>query len=424
MPALNPLTFDGTSFSWSGRELTQYEKDGKTISFQYDENGLRHRKTVKENGQIIERYDYVWSDGSLITQTYTTYSNGVLDSTNSAKFIYDAWGTLQGFVLNDTATYLYTKNLQGDILSIVNESGQTIVTYEYDSWGAVSFSATSMQNMMLAYTLSFVSPFTYRGYCYDYDIELYYLQSRYYSPEIGRFINTDDTQIAIATQGEVLGANLFAYCNNNPVMNVDYTGYNSKYFASQFYMYAMYNLLSASLDKIMLGITVSVKAIKKALLLAGVAALCVAAILLAATAIIYVVKTVKSIVDEAEHVIRQVKSKVKARGINPNKLRDNTVYVIIENGTSNVIYVGITKNYKARKAAHKKKYPPKNYTMMPIATGLTRKEARAMEQTIITAYTLKYLNNSINSISKKRWGNFQVEFNRVASLMQSWVDPE
>ena len=226
----NPLTIGDKSFTWSGRQLETYTQGNKTIEFEYDENGLRHRKTVKENGIIIERYDYVWSDGTLISQTYSTYSNGVLDSTNSAKFIYDAWGTLQGFVLNDTTTYLYTKNLQGDILSIVNESGQTIVTYEYDSWGAVSFSATSMQNMMLAYTLSFVSPFTYRGYCYDYDIELYYLQSRYYSAEIGRFINTDDTQIAIATQGEILGANLFAYCNNNPVNFADPTGYTTKKF--------------------------------------------------------------------------------------------------------------------------------------------------------------------------------------------------
>lgn len=219
----NPLTFDGASFTWSGRELTTYSKDGKEITFQYDENGLRHRKTIKENGVITEQYDYVWSDGSLIAQTYTSYTDEVAAS-DTARFIYDSWGTLQGFILNDSETYLYAKNLQGDIIAIVDELGEVIVEYSYDAWGQVTFHETSLQNMTKASTLGFVSPFTYRGYCYDYDIELYYLQSRYYSAEIGRFINTDDTQIAIATQSEILGANLFAYCNNNPVVNVDHTG--------------------------------------------------------------------------------------------------------------------------------------------------------------------------------------------------------
>ncbi|MBR5545125.1 MAG: hypothetical protein IKU66_06590 [Clostridia bacterium] len=159
----------------------------------------------------------------MISQTYTNYENGTVLSSDTARFIYDTWGTLQGFVLNDTSTYLYTKNLQGDILSIVNESGQTILTYECDSWGAVSFSATSMQNLMLAYTLSFVSPFTYRGYCYDYDIELYYLQSRYYSAEIGRFINADSTDY-LGITGTVLSFNLFAYCENNPTNKSDAYG--------------------------------------------------------------------------------------------------------------------------------------------------------------------------------------------------------
>ncbi len=221
----NPTKIGNENFYWNGRQLEKYVLGNKTITFEYDENGLRHRKTVKENNKITEKYDYVWLDGSLISQTYTTYSNEEVSSTNTAKFIYDAWGTLQGFILNDTTTYLYTKNLQGDILSIVNENGRTILTYSYDAWGAVTFSATSMPDLMLAITLSFVSPFTYRGYCYDYDIELYYLQSRYYSPNIGRFINTDDTQIAIATQGTLLGANLFAYCENDPVNYIDNSGY-------------------------------------------------------------------------------------------------------------------------------------------------------------------------------------------------------
>ncbi len=221
--ALNPLTFDGASFTWSGRELTKYTKDGKTISFQYDENGLRHRKTVTENGVITEQYDYVWSDGSLISQTYTNYENGTVLSRDTARFIYDTWGTLQGFILNDSEVYLYVKNLQGDIIAIVDELGEVIVEYSYDAWGNVTFHETSLQNMTKASTLCFVSPFTYRGYCYDYDIELYYLQSRYYSAEIGRFINADSTDY-LGYTGTVLSFNLFSYCENNPVNYVDYSG--------------------------------------------------------------------------------------------------------------------------------------------------------------------------------------------------------
>ncbi|MBR5320734.1 MAG: hypothetical protein IKU41_02715, partial [Clostridia bacterium] len=149
---------------------------------------------------------------------------GTVLSSDTARFIYDSWGALQGFILNDSKTYLYVKNLQGDIIAIVDELGEVIVEYSYDAWGNVTFHETSLQNMTKASTLCFVSPFTYRGYCYDYDIELYYLQSRYYSAEIGRFINTDDTQIAMETLGEILGVNLFAYCYNNPVNYLDTNG--------------------------------------------------------------------------------------------------------------------------------------------------------------------------------------------------------
>ena len=80
--------------------------------------------------------------------------------------------------------YIFTKNLQGDIISVVNAfSGETAASYVYDSWGKV-ISATG--------TLADINPIRYRGYYYDTETGLYYLQSRYYDPETGRFINADD----------------------------------------------------------------------------------------------------------------------------------------------------------------------------------------------------------------------------------------
>ena len=179
---------------------------------------MRYRKVVKENDSVKATYDYVYSDGTLILLTYT--KNGVQ---NTARFVYDSWGEPRGFMLNDSATYLYLKNAQGDITGIVDENGAVLLTYSYTAWGKVTFSATSMESMALAATLSNVNPFTYRGYCYDYDIGMYYLQSRYYDPQICRFINADSTDYLGAT-GTLLSYNLFAYCENDPVNRIDEDG--------------------------------------------------------------------------------------------------------------------------------------------------------------------------------------------------------
>ncbi|MBQ8183741.1 MAG: hypothetical protein IJ025_07590 [Clostridia bacterium] len=87
----------------------------------------------------------------------------------------------------------------------------------------MNFASTSMTHMTLAAKLSQINPFTYRGYCYDYDIGVYYLQSRYYDPEICRFINADSTDYLGAT-GTLLSYNLFAYCENDGVNCVYVTG--------------------------------------------------------------------------------------------------------------------------------------------------------------------------------------------------------
>ncbi len=98
----------------------------------------------------------------------------------------------------------------------MNTSGVKVVEYTYDAWGNPLTVTGSM-----ATTLGQYNPLRYRGYVYDVDTGLYYLQSRYYNPKIGRFINADGL---VSTGQGVLGNNMFAYCGNNPVNYVDPTG--------------------------------------------------------------------------------------------------------------------------------------------------------------------------------------------------------
>ena len=74
-------------------------------------------------------------------------------------------------------------------------------------------------------TLGRLNPFRYRGYVYDEETGLYYVSSRYYDPEVGRWINADDTDILAIDQGTPLQYNLFSYCHNNPVNMADLDGY-------------------------------------------------------------------------------------------------------------------------------------------------------------------------------------------------------
>ena len=114
-------------------------------------------------------------------------------------------------------TYFFVSNPQGDILKVVDYLGNDIVTYEYDPWGKVINEEIAPGKQLIAER----NIFRYRGYIYDSETELYYLQSRYYDPHIGRFVNADGL---VSTGQGVLGNNMYAYCLNNPVIHVDYTG--------------------------------------------------------------------------------------------------------------------------------------------------------------------------------------------------------
>ena len=197
----NPISYyNGTrwDFTWqNGRQLATASKSGTSISYAYDLNGLRTSKTV--NGV---QHEYVYAGGKLLRETY---GSNVLD------FAYTASGAPFSITYNGT-TYYYITNLQGDVMYLVNATGTRVAAYTYDPYGRV-LTATG--------TMATVNPLRYRGYYYDTETGLYYVSSRYYDPEIGRFINAD---VYTSTGQGLLGNNIFAYCNNNPVNNVDPLG--------------------------------------------------------------------------------------------------------------------------------------------------------------------------------------------------------
>ena len=112
--------------------------------------------------------------------------------------------------------YYYVKNAQGDVIGFVNGSGAVVAEYAYDAWGNIlSISGSG------ARTVGAANPIRYRGYVYDAETGLYYVSSRYYDPEVGRFINADGL---VSTGQGILGNNMFAYCLNNPVNYEDSDG--------------------------------------------------------------------------------------------------------------------------------------------------------------------------------------------------------
>ena len=180
--------------------------------------GIGTTSTFSANGQVLEAtivqtYDYIYNGGSLSQMTVVTTVDGEEAGTDTLYFAY-ASGPMS--VTYNGTVYYYVTNLQGDVVAILNTSGTAVVQYTYDAWGNVLSITGSMAD-----TLGQMNPLRYRGYVYDTETGLYYLQSRYYDPKVGRFINAD----AFASTGQgVLGNNMFAYCGNNPVSREDGSG--------------------------------------------------------------------------------------------------------------------------------------------------------------------------------------------------------
>ena len=193
----NPLAYKGKTFEWKGKNLVK--ADG--LQMEYDYNGLRTKKGNKK---------YFWYGNRLLAETYI--ENNV---EKTIYYRYDESGVC-GMKIG-AVDYYFRKNIFGDILAVYNSSKTVLATYTYDTFGNASVTYANVQNNSAR-----LNPFRYRGYYWDDDLELYYLQSRYYDPEIGRFISPDS--IEYITPSEIFGLNLYAYCYNDPVNYVDPTG--------------------------------------------------------------------------------------------------------------------------------------------------------------------------------------------------------
>lgn len=228
------------------------------------------------------KFEYIWSNETLSGYRITSYDivtddngNNVLDDegnivieiNNDSTFIVNMLYNEDGEALgvnchselegvNKSLTFLFVKDAQGNVVSISALEGGYFFNLSYDSFGTPSLEVTGseidkiqqsiadaktqLEKILLQISsalgiavvtgITFMCvPTTYRGYMYDMETGLYYCQSRYYSPEWGRFINADDTSLLMLTTGDVQGANLFAYCNNDPVNHIDPNGFLGKH---------------------------------------------------------------------------------------------------------------------------------------------------------------------------------------------------
>ena len=185
------------------------------MSYAYDVNGIRASKTVDG-----VKHTYVYDGTQLLAERY---------GTTRLEFMYNESGQphLVRYSTNSGSsyvTYYYILNQQGDVMALMDTAGELAVKYTYDPWGRVLTVTNGSSTAITSAThIANVNPIRYRSYYYDTDTQLYYLQSRYYDPEVSRFLNADEVDQLGAEDG-LVGYNLFAYCINDPINRVDVDG--------------------------------------------------------------------------------------------------------------------------------------------------------------------------------------------------------
>ena len=198
----NPTSYLGHTLTWEkGRQLKSFDN----IQYTYNANGIRTSKTVEGT-----KHSYVLDGTKILREEW----NG-----NTLIPLYDNEDSVCGISYNNEP-YYFQKNLQGDIIAIVGKDAAVVAKYSYDAWGVCAVTQDSSDC-----SIATINPYRYRGYYFDQKIGMYYLQSRYFDPSVGRFINVDEVTMLPIVAGSLPDRNLFTYCSNSPVMYSDPTGY-------------------------------------------------------------------------------------------------------------------------------------------------------------------------------------------------------
>lgn len=355
----NPTNIgNNITMNWiNGRFLNTYVDSINNLNIQYKYNNEGIRISKNTNG--VETKYYV-EDNDIVYET----RNGDL-----IYYLYDLTG-VAGFIYNED-TYYYIKNFHNDIIGILDSNYNRIVTYEYDSWGKIISVKDQVGDEVTDENhIGIINPFRYRSYYYDSETGLYYLNSRYYHPCWGRFLNADGV---IDANEEANRCNLYAYACNNPLSFSDADGN--------------------------FAISLSSGALAGALLLGT------AAIIAARAA-----SKALSIAASAARSKAQAKTKAKSKtsqpkNSNPPKSSGHYVYVLRDKQTEKVEYVGRTINLDATEYRHKANPYRENLRLDKIAENVSYEAARGLEQMwILDCGTLKRdpenpINNQINGVS-------------------------
>ena len=278
--------------------------------------------------------------------------------------------------------------------ALTDATGVITKNYDYDAFGNETNPDATDDN-----------PFRYCGEYFDKETGTIYLRARYYDPATSRMLSEDSYTGDIR---DPLSLNLYIYCANNPVMFVDPSGHVAITITTAAAATVAVGVLILAVD-LYLNTSEGQRAINEMAKSLGHATDQIG----------------RTFNDTAELVKSYVTAQVKSQNERMNT-RDNTVYVMVDSNNK-VTYVGRTNDYNRRRNEHKVKYLDNGYQMIPVMTGLTKNEARGMEQTLVSSYTLDALNNARREISTLKVDKFAEETKRALGIMGSipqneWLD--